>query len=91
MVKYDANVVVHVDEKLKIEQINEIKKELSKVKGVVSTCVHVRISPSLFDRSRPKINSHRPAVAGSQEKIPASAQFRSTLQRKVSQYVWLTF
>ncbi len=47
MNKYDANVVVHVDEQLTDNQINEIEKQLSSVAGVVSTCVHVR-TPHLF-------------------------------------------
>ena len=47
MVTYDANVVVHIDEKLTYEQIHEIEKQLSSVKGVMSACVHVR-TPHLF-------------------------------------------
>ena len=47
MVTYDANVVIHVDEKLTDEQIHEIEKQLSSVQGVVSACVHVR-TPHLF-------------------------------------------
>ena len=47
MVKYDANVVVHIDENLTNEQIHEIEKRLSSVKGVVSACAHVR-TPHLF-------------------------------------------
>ena len=42
MIKYDANVVVHINENLTNEQIHEIEKRLSSVKGVVSACAHVR-------------------------------------------------
>ena len=34
MVRYDVDVVVHVDEKLTEEQIHEIEEKLSSVKGV---------------------------------------------------------
>lgn len=47
MVTYDANVVMHIDEKLTNEQIHEIEKQLSSVDGVTSACVHVR-TPHLF-------------------------------------------
>jgi len=42
MVTYDANVVIHVDEELTAEQIHEVEKQLSRVQGVESACVHVR-------------------------------------------------
>jgi len=42
MATYDANVVIHVDEKLTDEQIHEIERQLSNVQGVVSACVHIR-------------------------------------------------
>ena len=47
MAKYDANVVVHIDENLTNEQIHDIEKQLSSVNGVVSACAHVR-TPHLF-------------------------------------------
>ncbi len=47
MPTYNANVVIHVNEKLTGEQIREIEKQLSSVNGVVSTCVHER-TPHLF-------------------------------------------
>lgn len=47
MVTYNANVVVHVDENLTDEQIQDMEKQLSNAQGVLSTCVHVR-TPHLF-------------------------------------------
>ena len=36
MVTYDANVVVHVNENLTDEEIQEIEKQLASVQGVTS-------------------------------------------------------
>lgn len=47
MFTYDANVVVHVDEKLTDEQIHDMEKQLSGVTGVTSACVNER-TPHLF-------------------------------------------
>ena len=47
MVTYDANVIIHVNEKLTDEQIHEIEMQLASVQGVVSACVHIR-TPHLF-------------------------------------------
>ena len=47
MATYDANVVVHVNENLTDEEIQEIEKQLSSVQGVTSACVHLR-TPHLF-------------------------------------------
>lgn len=47
MTTYDANVVIHVDEELSDQQIYDMEKQLSAVKGVVSACVNAR-TPHLF-------------------------------------------
>jgi hypothetical protein len=42
MIKFDANAVVHINEQLSADQIHTIERELSGVRGVVSTCAHVK-------------------------------------------------
>ena len=42
MISYDANAVVHINESLTTRQIHDIERDLSRVKGVVSACVHVK-------------------------------------------------
>ncbi len=42
MNSYNANVVVHIDENLSGEQIEEMEKRLSMEAGVRSACVHDR-------------------------------------------------
>jgi hypothetical protein len=40
MVSFDANAVVHINESLSADQIHDIERELSGVRGVVSACAH---------------------------------------------------
>lgn len=40
MVTFDANVVVHIDETLSADEIHDLEKDLSDVKGIVSACAH---------------------------------------------------
>jgi hypothetical protein len=42
MIRFDANAVVHINESLSAEQIHDIERELSGVRGVVSACAHVK-------------------------------------------------
>ncbi|MCU7916982.1 MAG: heavy-metal-associated domain-containing protein [Candidatus Thiodiazotropha sp. (ex Dulcina madagascariensis)] len=42
MIDFDANAVVHINESLSAEQIHDIEKELSDVRGVVSACAHIK-------------------------------------------------
>ncbi|MCG7955701.1 MAG: hypothetical protein JAY91_09280, partial [Candidatus Thiodiazotropha endolucinida] len=42
MIEFDANAVVHINENLSAEEIHNIEKELSGVRGVVSACAHVK-------------------------------------------------
>lgn len=42
MTSFDANAVVHINESLSAEQIHDIERELSGVRGVVSACAHTR-------------------------------------------------
>ena len=42
MPTYNVNVVVHIDESLSANQLNNMEKDLSDVTGVVSTCIHER-------------------------------------------------
>ena len=42
MNSYNANIVVHIDENLSNEQIQEMEKRLSMEAGVQSACVHDR-------------------------------------------------
>ena len=42
MIQFDANAVVHINEQLSAEQIHNIEKELSDVRGVVSACAHTK-------------------------------------------------
>ena len=39
---YNANVVVHIDETLSAEEINQVEQNVADVGGVVSACVHER-------------------------------------------------
>ena len=45
MVRYDADFVVHVNEKLSAKQIQQIEEQLSSVKCVVSDCFHLLTPP----------------------------------------------
>ena len=40
MINFDANAVVHINESLSADQIHDIERELSGVRGVVSACAH---------------------------------------------------
>jgi hypothetical protein len=42
MIQFDANAVVHINEQLSTDEIHNIEKELSGVRGVVSACAHVK-------------------------------------------------
>lgn len=42
MISYDANAVVHINESLSADEIHDIERELSGVRGVVSACAHVK-------------------------------------------------
>lgn len=42
MINFDANAVVHINESLSHEQIHNIEKNLSGVRGVVSACAHIK-------------------------------------------------
>ncbi|MES9945147.1 MAG: hypothetical protein B6D77_12515 [gamma proteobacterium symbiont of Ctena orbiculata] len=42
MINFDANAVVHINESLSHEQIQNIEKNLSGVRGVVSACAHIK-------------------------------------------------
>ncbi len=42
MISFDANAVVHINESLSADQIHDIERELSGVRGVVSACTHVK-------------------------------------------------
>lgn len=42
MISFDANAVVHINESLSADQIHDIERELSGVRGVVSACAHVK-------------------------------------------------
>lgn len=42
MIYFDANAVVHINETLSADQIHDIERELSGVRGVVSACAHVK-------------------------------------------------
>jgi hypothetical protein len=42
MATYNANVVVHIDEALSANQLDDMEKGMSNVTGVVSACVHER-------------------------------------------------
>ncbi len=42
MIKYDANAVVHINESLSAEQVHDIERELTGVRGVVSACAHIK-------------------------------------------------
>jgi hypothetical protein len=40
MIRFDANAVVHINESLSDDQIHNIEKTLSSVRGIVSACTH---------------------------------------------------
>jgi hypothetical protein len=42
MIRFDANAVVHINESLSDEQIHNIEKNLSGVRGIVSACTHIK-------------------------------------------------
>lgn len=42
MIHFDANAVVHIDETLSHDQIHNIEKNLSGVRGIVSACTHIK-------------------------------------------------
>jgi hypothetical protein len=42
MIQFDANAVVHINESLSDDQIHDIEKNLSGVKGIVSACTHIK-------------------------------------------------
>ena len=42
MIQFDANAVVHINEQLSADEIHDIEKELSGIRGVVSACAHIK-------------------------------------------------
>jgi hypothetical protein len=40
MIRFDANAVVHINESLSADEIHDIERELSGVRGVVCACAH---------------------------------------------------
>jgi hypothetical protein len=58
MIQFDANAVVHINESLSADEIHDIEKELSGVRGVVSACAHEK-TPHLLvvDYDPQSINS----------------------------------
>lgn len=59
MISFDANAVVHINESLSAEQIHDIERELSRVRGVVSACAHEK-TPHLLvvDYDPQRLRSH---------------------------------
>lgn len=40
MATYNANVVLHIDESLSADQLQDVEQDIACIDGVVSSCVH---------------------------------------------------
>ena len=58
MPTYDANVVVHIDELLSSNELQDVEKTISGINGIVSACIHER-TPHLMvvDYDQKNVNS----------------------------------